>query len=94
MFERACALGPKDRNDHNQKECIVEIDEPERRYVQRKDQKKNEAISPKQKRDQGRQEENAGEHDIEDQPREALVAHVPEPRGCPVTLNSQVLMLR
>jgi hypothetical protein len=45
MFERACALGPKDRNDHNQKECIVEIDEPERRYVQRKDQK-NEAISP------------------------------------------------
>jgi len=93
MFERAGALGPKDRNDHDHKECIVEIDEPERRYVQRKDQK-NETISSKQQRDQGRQEENAAEHDIGDQPREALVAHIPEPRGCPVTLNPQVLMLR
>jgi hypothetical protein len=80
------ALGPKDRNDHDHKECIVEIDEPERRYVERKDQK-DESISPKQERDQGRQEKEAAEHDIEGQPREALVAHVSGPRTLSATLN-------
>lgn len=83
MLKRASTLGPKDRDDHDRKERVVEVDDPERRYVKRKDQK-DESISPKQQRNKRRQEQDAAEHNIENQPCEALVAHVPEPGGCPV----------
>ena len=80
VFGRTAALGPKDRKNHGRIERVVEVEEPERRYVERKHQK-DESISPKQERDQGRQEKEAAKHYIEDQPREALVAHVSGPKN-------------
>ena len=86
-------LTPEDGNEGDHIERGIEYKRPDRRDIEYQDQK-DEAISPEQQRDQRRHKKDAAEQDIEDQPREALVSHVPERRGYPATLNSRGLTLR